>query len=429
MLRGDSVRPLAAAVIGISVTLLAATYTAHASHVAAQGGWPPPLDLSQSGGSTSRGPDLVMGQEGDLHVIWMEPEGVTFTVYHAGSDDQGSNWTYSVPLTPAGKGRYEAAMDMYQPGVIHVVWREQPGDDEVWYGQLVGGSWVETGTVTQTNVINRLIYSPDIVATSGFVHAVWSEMVYGPLGSSQLDVFYSRSESGDSWSPATTTVETDRFSVGCRIAADPEGNLHVVWEENTEPPQIYYISGTVGTEETVWSMPITVSGGLPVTATTPAVVVGSDHTVHVVFGLDVENQKDVQDVYYASFPVTDTDGISATLIPHSRVRISHLLPTYASPAVTLVGTDEVHVAWNGMIGDDYADRIYYVVSKDGGASWSDPVPVSPRNSESDGFPSLAADERFVHVVWEERVSGTDHDINYARRFPVRLSLPLGLKAF
>jgi len=426
MLRGDSVRPLAAAVIGISVTLVAATYTAHASHVAAQGGWPPPLDLSQSGGSTSRGPDLARAQNGDLHVIWMEPGGVTFTVYHAGSDDQGSNWTHSVPLTPSGNHRVEAAMDVDAYGTVHIVWQETPGDYQLWYAVLSGDSWEEKTMITETN---RPIVSPDMVTTQDFVHTVWSEMVFGPTGS-QLDVFYSRSEVGGAWSPATTTVETRASSLNARVAAEPAGDLHVVWEENASPHQIYYISGTVGTTETAWSMPITVSVGLTQTATTPDIVVGSDNTVHVVFGVNVENQQYVQDIYYASFPITDQGVVSATLIPGSRVKVSQLLPTFSSPAVALFGSDQVHVAWNGWKAGGYSDsdRIYYAVSEDGGLSWSEPVPVSPKDIWPDGFPSLTADAEFVHVVWQEKVSNTDQDIYYTRRFPVRIPLPLALKA-
>jgi hypothetical protein len=211
------------------------------------------------------------------------------------------------------------------------------------------------------------------------------------------------------------------------------GDLHLVWQEYATQPQIWYISGTVGvgTEETVWSKPVTLSEGLTQRATTPDIVVGSDNTVHVVFGLDVESQEQVQDIYHAGFPATDTGGISAALIPGSRVTVSHQLPTYASPAIALYGDDQVHVAWNGWKeGDNWdSDRIYYAVSEDGGKSWSEPVPVSPKDSRPDGFPSLAADAEFVHVVWQEKDPPTDQDIYYTRRFPIRIPFPLALKAF
>src|SRR4030042_334832 len=128
MVRGrDALSPLAAAVIGICMTLVAATFTAQASRVAAEEGWPPPVELSQSGDGTSRGPELARQQNGDLHVLWMEPRTVTetspysYTVYYARSDDRGGNWTYSVPLTPAGSHRYEAALDVDPYGGVHAV--------------------------------------------------------------------------------------------------------------------------------------------------------------------------------------------------------------------------------------------------------------------------------------------------------------------
>jgi hypothetical protein len=426
--------PLAAAVIGICVTLVAATCTAHASHLAAQGGWPPPLDLSQSGDETSRGPDLAMDDNGDLHMIWMERAGVTFTVYHAGSDDQGSNWTYSDPMTTSASGndRVEAAMDVDAYGLVHTVWVERfpAGDHQLWYALLSGDSWEEMAMITQTNYVTYIV-APDVVATPDFVHALWSETNAG----AKRDVFYSRSEAGGAWSPATCTVETSFSSQYPRVAADPDGNLHVVWEENNKSPaahEVYYISGTVYTTGTVWSVvPITVSAGLTQTATTPDIVVGSDNVVHVVFGVNVVGQQYVQDIYYASFPVTDAGIVSATLIPGSRVKVSQQLPTFASPAVALFGDGQVHVVWNGWRAGDYSDsdRIYYAVSGDGGLSWSKPLPVSPRDSWPDGFPSLAADETFVHLVWQEKVSGLDQDVYYTRRFPIWTLFPLGLKEF
>jgi hypothetical protein len=374
-----------------------------------------------------------MDEHGDLHVIWMQPAGVTFTVYHAGSDDQGGNWTYSHPMTPSASGndRVEAAMDVDAYGLVHTVWVERfpAGDHQLWYALLSGDSWEEMANIAQTGYVTYIV-APDVVAAPDFVHAVWSQTNAG----AKWDVFYSRSEAGGAWSPATCTVETSFSSQYPRVAADPAGNLHVVWEENNSPPavhEIYYISGTVYTTDTIWSKPVTVSAGLTQTALTPDIAVGSDYWVHVVFGLSVDNQTDVQDIYCASFPVSDPEVVSATLIPGSRVTVSHQLPKFASPAVALRGSDQVHVAWNGWKAGDYSDsnRIYYAVSEDSGLSWSEPVPVSPKDGWPDGFPSLAADETFVHVVWQEKVSGTDQDIYYTRRFPVRISFPLGLKVY
>jgi hypothetical protein len=424
-------------VIAIGSTLLllvAAGVTAWASSLADEGGWAPPSEVSQSGSSTSRGPSLLLEGDGTLHAIWMEQawSGGTpyFTIYPAKSTDRGRNWSHTIPLTPAGTDGFEAAADMDQYGGQHLVWHEAPGEHQVWYGQLRDTGWEERVMISTTESVTPNIFGPDIEVAGDWIHTIWSEQNYGPGGSNPFDVYYSRSEGGEVWSPASLAAATGRTSLQLTIAADQHENLHVVWWENSTPRSILYISGTVYATDTVWSAPITVSLSLSQSAATPNIAVGSDDVVHVVFGVDVENQQHFQDVYHARFPVSDTDNISPTLIPGSRVDISQLLPTYASPAIALVGTSSVHVAWNGMKeGDYYADRIYYAVSDDGGTTWSDPVPATPRDSWPDGFPSLAIDDQFVYLLYQQKVTTADQDIYYTKRFPVRRSFPLGLKAY
>jgi hypothetical protein len=421
------------AVAGTLALLVMAGVTAWASSLSDEGGWGPPVEVSQSGGSTSRGPSLVLADDGTLHAIWMQEawSGGTpyFTIYPANSTDRGRNWSYTAPLTPAGTDGFEAALDMDQFGGEHVVWHEAPGEHQVWYGQLQDTGWEERVLISTTESVTPNIFGPDIAIAGDLVHTVWSEQNYGPGGSNPFDVYYSRSEGGEIWRPPTLAAATGRTSLQLRITADQHDNLHVVWWENTKPRSILYISGTVYTTDTVWSVPITISQGLSEDATTPCIAVGSDDVVHVAFGVDVKDQLHIQDVYYARFGIGATGSISAVLVPGSRVDISQLLPTYASPDITLVGTDDVHLVWNGMKAGDYSDRIYYSTSEDGGTTWSDPFPATPRDSSPDGFPSLAADEALVYILYQEKVSGTDQDIYHTSRYPLRRWYALGFKNY
>ena len=413
--------------------LLVAALSALAAPLADGGGWAPPTEVSQSGGSTSRGPSLALEDDGTLHAIWMERALLTdtlyFTVYPARSTDGGNNWSYTTPLTPAGTSRYEGAMDMDEYGGLHLVWSEQPGEHEIWYGQLLDTGWEEHVMISTTEAVTVQIVGPDVEVAGDLIHALWSERTFGSGGISKFDLFYSRSEGGEVWSPPTVAADTGQTSKDVSLASDPSDNIHVVWQENTDPAEILYISGTVYTTDTVFSAPITVSVGLTQSAAAPCIAVGSDDVVHVLFGVDVESQPDIQDVYYASFHLGATGSISPVLIPGSRVDISQLLPTFASPDVALFGTDELHAAWNGMKTGDYADRIYYSVSEDGGTTWSVPVPATPRDTSPDGFASVATDGEFVYVLFQEKVSSADQDIYLARRFPVRRSFPLSLRSY
>jgi hypothetical protein len=401
--------------------LLVAALTALASPAENGGGWAPPKEVSQSGGSTSLGPSLALEDDGTLHAVWMERDPVFFTVFPAKSTDRGTNWSYSVPLTPAGTSRFEGAMDMDEYGGLHIVWTEQ--QHELWYGQLVDTGWADHAMISAAEFITLEVVGPDVEVAGDWIHAVWSEKTLGAGGTSKFDLFYSRSEAGELWSPPVLAADTGQTSKDLSLASDSNDNIHVVWYENTHPAEILYISGTVYVTDTVWSVPVTVSVGLDQSAATPSVAVGDDDVVHVLFGVDVESQPNVQDVYYAGFHLGATGSISPVLIPDSRVNIFQLLPTFASPDVALYGTDEIHAAWNGMKVGDYSDRVYYAVSEDGGSTWSEPLPVTPRDTRPDVFPSLATDGELVYVLFQEG-SSADKDILLARRFPLRFIHPL-----
>lgn len=417
----------------ILLLLVVAGLTAWASSPATEGGWPPPIELSQSGSSSSQVPSLLLEDDGTLLAFWMQQAAVTdtlyYTVYPARSTDGGNNWSYTTPLTPTTTDRYEAAVDMGEYGGQRLVWNEHPqqGPDVLWYGQLLDTGWEEPSRITTPETETVRIVGPDIEVAGDWIHALWSEMAGGAT-TRKFDLFYSRSEGGDDWSAPIPAADTGNTSKDVSVASDQHDNLHVVWQEYTSPPEILYISGTIyATTDTVWSAPITISVGF--SETTPAIAVGSDDVVHVVFGVDVQGQQHVQDVYGAHFPIWDTGSISPTLIPGSRVDVFHLLPTYASPAIALVGTDDLHVVWNGMKTGDFAERVYYCVSEDGGTTWSEPVPATPRDSWPDRFASVAADGQFVYLLYQQQGSGADQDIYYTKRFPVRLAFPLALKVY
>ena len=139
--------------------------------------------------------------------------------------------------------------------------------------------------------------------------------------------------------------------------------------------------------------------------------------VQAVFAVDVPGMIHWQDLYFASFPLSSTEGVSPTVIPDGRVFISQQLPNYASPSLFPQQPGTVHVLWNGKKVEDLWDRIYYARSDDGGETWSTAVPVSRDDAWPDGFPDVVATGEMVHVVFQQEMSGTDNDVYYSRKLP------------
>jgi len=409
--------------VALSCTLLlAATVLAQPSGFRERLGWMIPYEVSVSGNAASRGPDLEVNVDGNLHLIWMDDKVSQPDLYYTKSTNQGNDWSAleNLSTTPAS---YQGALALGASYVVHVCWWEQLlAPHELLYARRLGGMWGGQVTVVVTD---SEIQEPSIVEGGDYIHLIWSNKL-----SQNFDLFYTRrGRTGGAWDTPTCVTDTASTSLYTRMATDGNGNLHAVWQENSSPNEILYISGTVAAEGTAWSDAVTLTEGLATAATSPDIVLGEDDMVHVVLGADTAGQLHTQDLYYVSFPISSTEDISPTIIPGSRVLVSQQLPTFASPSIALAGSDEIHVVWNGIRDDDLWDRIYYAVSHDGGGSWSQAMPISPNDAWPDGFAAVDTDGTLVHVAWQQKELGNDNDIYYAHSLPIVRHFGLGLKEY
>lgn len=410
---------LSFSILGSSLILLTATLLAQASSLPPRFSlWWTPQQVSQSVIAASRGPDMVADDSGYLHLIWMDDRSGPADLYYVRSEDQGSNWS-DEELIDTTSTSHQGSLAVDITGTVHACWWEFAGPQfNLLYAQRSAGAWSLEETVVLTT---SDIQEPSIAEASNYVHVVWSNKLQA-----HYDLYYRRKlVNGSGWLTPTIVADTEKSSLYARMAVDTNGNLHLVWQENTSPNEVMYVSATVDAGQTTWFSPVTVSVGLDLNATFPDIAVGDD-VVHTVFGVDVVS--DTQDIYYASFPISDTENISPTVIPGSRVDVNQKLPTDASPSIALNGPDEVHVVWNGMTGTDSWDRIYYTLSEDQGASWSQPIGISPDDAWADVLPTLATYGTLAHVAWQQKELGDDNDVYYVHSAP-GVSFPLVLKDY
>jgi len=403
--------------------LLVAAALAKTASTTERLGWMLPKEVSQSDQASSQGPQLVIEENGFLHLMWMDSTTGQLDPYYVQSTDRGNNWSAGDRFA-TDQESHQARIALGTEDVLHTCWWEgtYPALQYLYYAERAEGSWGIKETVFVTD---SEIREPSVVEAAGYVHVVWSNKL-----ALHFDLFYSTKATNTlTWMDPVFVTDTIFSSRSPRMAADGYGNLHVVWQENSSPNEIMYISGTVGAGQTTWSDSITITEKVANGATNPHIAVDQDKVAHVVFAVDVAGQIDTQDIYHASFPISNTDHISPTLVGESRVVVSRQLPTYASPVVACDGPDDLHLAWNGIRGGDISDRIYYAVSHDGGATWSQPIAVSPDDAWADGFPTLGTDGTLCHVAWQQEELGSDNDIYYAHSLPLVYHFALGLKGY
>jgi hypothetical protein len=410
---------LSLASLASCATMLFAAFVAEAGSPV-RVAWMIPQEVSQTGVALSSGPQMAVDMTGTLHLIWMDDTPGQADLYYIKSADQGITWSDSEYVATPLESE-DGSLTVDSTGRVHACWCEQSYEEyRLRYAQRTASGWSLQATAVVTD--SEMSY-PAIAEAAGDLHVVWSNK---PSYDGPSLYYIRKPTSGGAWSDAAVVADTAPASLYTKMAVDTSDNLHVVWQEYSSPYEIMYVSGTVGTE-TTWSAPITISAALPVTATIPDIHV--DSSVHIVFGVDVEGQEDTQDVYYVNFPVGSTGSISPTVIPGSRVEVSQELPTWASPSIASDGAGILHVVWNGMKDGDSYDRIYHVMSDDQGASWSQPMAISPDDAWPDGFPFIVGDGNLVHVAWQQKGLGTDNDIYYSHSLPVSTLLPLALKGY
>jgi len=77
------------------------------------------------------------------------------------------------------------------------------------------------------------------------------------------------------------------------------------------------------------------------------------------------------------------------------------LPTSWGIAAENFG-NKVHLVWYDNKDSNWASEIYYIRSKDNGASWENPIPLTQNSSDLQESPSIAIDYfGRIHVVWNE----------------------------
>lgn len=410
---------LSLASLASCAAMLFAAFVAQASSPV-RVGWMIPQEVSQSGDALSAGPQMAVDMTGTVHLIWMDDTPGQADLYYIKSTDQGITWSDGEYVTTPLESE-DGSLAVDSIGRVHACWWERSYDEySLLHAQRTASGWSLQPTAVVTE--SKMSY-PTIVEAAGYLHVVWSNK---PSYDGPSLYYIRKPTSSGAWSDASVVADTAPASLYARMAVDTNDNLHVIWQEYTSPYEIMYVSGTVGTE-TTWSTPITISAALAQNATTPDIHV--DSVVHIVFAVDVELQENTQDVYYVSFPVSDTGNISPTVIPGSRVDVSQELPTWASPSIVSDGAENLHVVWNGVRGGDIYDRIYHAVSDDQGASWSQPKAISPDDAWPDGFPFIAGDGNLVHVAWQQKGVGNDNDIYYSHSLPISALLPLALKGY
>jgi hypothetical protein len=289
---------------------------------------------------------------------------------------------------------------------------DRHGDTDAFRGEIYykrwsksNGSWGNEERLTNDPADSR---NPSIAADiNGNIHVVWMDNV---------EIYYKKRDSNQ-WGEEIKIADDNRrlpkFPI---VATGPDGDVHIVWQDRRDGNYEIYYRQWNETSTPQWG-PITRLTDDDAGSIYPSLAVDSDGNVHVVW----EDYRDgAPEIYY-----THWNGVNG--VPWEEERLTNAAKRSRYPSVAVDSDNNVHVAfedsrdgkWDSNIGqfgdwDNY--EIYY--KRKQGQSWSEDLRLtidSPENPEHSRIPSIATDSmNNVHVVWFDRRFGHFLEVFYKR---------------
>jgi hypothetical protein len=296
------------------------------------------------------------------------------------------------------------------------------GDSEQFSKELESSEYLWNLTEVVTNGSTFDSDEPSIgVDDVGNIHVVWEDsMLY--------IIYYNRWNATSGTWTASEMVSTESIDIAAspKLAMDGDGNIHVVWEDQTnytgcksagEIRDIFYKrwNATSGT----WTTTEVVSTESTIHSNDPSMVVDGDGNVHVVW----EDQTDYNgagldyDIFYKWWNASLDNWTTTEVVSTESTSSS------TAPSIMMDGAGNVHVVWTDQTdyaGCKFGGEVYDLFYKRWNATsstWTTTEVVSTESTGDSYMSSIVVDnDGNAHVVWSDKTNysgaGVDNDLFY-----------------
>jgi len=245
-------------------------------------------------------------------------------------------------------------------GNVYVVWQDDTNytgcgtNYHIFYKMKPnGGTWTTTEVVSSGSS-NDSEYTSIAVEPEGTVHVTWDEYT-----NTTNDVYYRMKPAGGNWTPTECiSLQSCDYSAIASICVDQEGNVHVAMTgmNNNGDSYIYYKMKPAGGNWTTEEIVTYDSTGYPYES---SLAVDSNGTLHIAWD-EIALPSYIVNIFYKMKP----SGGGWTHV--EQVSSSNILGMY--PSLVIDTDDNVHVTWSDLTPSYFMDIDYRMKSKNG--SWS-----------------------------------------------------------
>ncbi len=383
------------------------------NYTAATGTWSPTIWISTESTGNAEDPVLAVDGDGNVHIVWQDNSLLDgsndYDIFYKNYTVATGTWSTTVVVsTESTSTSYHPAL-REENGTLHLAWEDQtaldgPGSDwDIFYKNytIAAGTWSNT-TIVSTESTSWSLGASLEVEQNGKVHLAWFDST--PLdGNSDYDIFYKNyTVAAGTWSN-TTIVSTESDGGGSRnptLVVGADGTIHVAWDDSSTYDgsgtdfDIFYKNYTVATS--TWSSTTVISTGSTGPSEHPALTVGANGTIHLVWDDGAVGNPSILHQNY-----TAATGI------WSNITVISTESTWVSekPTLAVDESGNVHVAWEDQ--QPYEDAgtdkdIFYKV-----LLYNNIIPAL--NNPSDFYAELE-DDAIIWTILDNTVRNTSYVI-------------------
>lgn len=380
------------------------------------------VEVSNDPGTFSqKNPSIAVAANGTMYAVWEDDRLGDWDLFIANSTDGGITWSNpDIRINTTTDNQINPSLAVYANETLYAAWQDDRNGDpaDIYFANSTDGgmTWSNPNVRINSDVVGSWQFVPTIAVDSiGNVYVAWEDFRNG-----DYDIYFAMSsDGGATWTDPNVRISTDITNASQRnptIAANPNGNIYVAWEDDRNAGTSWDIYFANSTDSGVtWSDPnirVNSDSGSDLQRN-PSIAVNDTGIVFLTWE-DYRNLSTFgADIYFAK---SDNEGALWT-DPNILVN-SDASPFHQDYPTIVTGADKVYIAWeDGRNGD--AD-IFYSESSDGGLTWRDPnLRVNDDTGSLDQTrPAISVTSNGTAcVVWEDYRSGDNHDIFFASLEP------------
>lgn len=342
-------------------------------------------------------PQVAVDANGTIYMAWEDDTNTNSNILFSRSTDSGATFTAPINLSNTSGFSFNPRIAVGSAGNVSVVWEDDtPGNTVIMFSHSTNSGANFTAAVNLSNDTADSGSQQIAADTAGNIYVVWEH------DSLNLGIFFSRSTDGGNTFSAPAVLSTNASgSFSPQIAMGLNGNLGVVWEDDTAVTSDISFSHSSDYGAT-FSIPESLS-------------LHTGNSMSAQIGIDLNGNTDVVwannspgnfDIFFSR----SSDGGATFSSPKN---ISNSAGLSQNPQLGIDAKGNINVAWQDNTPQNPSLDIYFARSSDGGVTFSSPLNVSNNSGFSqNAFLAIDAGAN-INLAWEDGTPGND-DIFFSR---------------